>query len=387
MKYDNAMSTRQIDSISLPVTSPGTQRQLKVIRYGNPGARPSAYLQTALHADEIPGMLVLHHLDRLLYEADTAGNVSGAVVLVPVANPVGLSQYIRGHLSGRFELGNGVNFNRNYPNVTDEVANRVRSGLSHAANENVALIRQHVSTVVAEHPAPDEVSFMRKTLLMLACDADICLDLHCDAEAVMHVYLGTPLWPDAMDLPAQLGSEATLLAEVSGGHPFDEAAGGVWWSLAKRFPDFPIPPACLSATVELRGDRNVSHGLARRDADNLFRFLIRRGLIEGDPGPLPELLAAAMPLEGVDTVKAPCAGVVVYLKEPGDHVTAGEAVVEIVDPWSDAPDSSVTRVCSRVSGVMYSHRSDRLTRPGQTLCRIAGADPLPDRVGVNLLSD
>lgn len=381
------MSTRKTEIIDLPVTSPGTLRQLKVIHYGNSGAGPKAYLQSALHADEIPGVLVLHYLDRLLSEADEAGKVGGKIVLVPTANPVGLSQYIRGHLSGRFELGNGVNFNRGYPDVTDVVADRVQAKLSDRADRNVALIREHITAAIAEYPAPDEVSFMRRALLALASDADICLDLHCDSEAVMHVYLGTPLWPEAMDLCAQLGSEATLLAEVSGGNPFDEAVGGIWWSLAKQFSKYPIPTACLSATVELRGGRDISHDVAKQDAANLFQFLIRRRVIEGDPGPLPELIAPATPLEGVDPVKAPLAGVVVYLKKPGDKVEAGEAVAEIIDPWSDAIESQVTQVHSRVAGVMYSHRSDRITRPGQTLCRIAGAEPLPDRVGGNLLSD
>ena len=381
------MSTRKTATICLPVTSPGTRRELRAIRYGNPDARPKAYLQAALHADEIPGMLVLHHLDRLLEGADKTGDIKGTVVLVPVANPIGLSQFVRGHLSGRFALDNGVNFNRDYPAISNEVSDRIKSSLSQNAAENVALIRQHVAAVVAQQPAQDELADLRKSLLMLACDADICLDLHCDAEAVMHVYLGTPLWPEAMDLPAQLYSEATLLAEVSGGNPFDEAVGGIWWSLAKRFSDYPIPPACLSATVELRGGRDVCHESAQHDASNLFRFLIRRGIIAGDPGPLPELLAPATPLRGVEVVTAPCAGIVVYCKKPGDDVAAGETVAEIIDIWSDAAESRTVPVRARVSGVMYSHRADRHTRPGQTLCRIAGAEPLPERKGHNLLSD
>jgi len=380
------MPTRTTEAIDLPVTSSGTQRQLKVVRYGNPGSRPKAYIQSSLHADEIPGMLLVHHLDRLLHTADQEGRITGEIVLLPIANPIGLSLFLRGHLSGRFELGNGVNFNRHYPDVTPAVAERVQDRLTRDAAVNVSVIRKHILEVIKEFPAPDETAFMRKTLLLLAADADICLDLHCDWEAVMHIYLGTPLWPDGSDLAAQLGSRATLLAEVSGGNPFDEAVGGIWWALARRFPVYPIPPACLSSTVELRGQNDVSHDVARRDAGNLFRFLIRRGLLEGDSGALPEPTAPATPLEGVDAVRAPHAGVVIYLKKPGDHVGAGEAVAEIVDPWADCLQSH-TVVHARVSGVMFSRRDDRFARPGQTLCRIAGPEPLPDRIGGNLLSD
>ncbi|MEZ5600227.1 MAG: hypothetical protein R3F36_04160 [Candidatus Competibacteraceae bacterium] len=43
------------DHLELPAPAPGTRRALRVHRYGTPGARPKAYFQAALHADEIPG--------------------------------------------------------------------------------------------------------------------------------------------------------------------------------------------------------------------------------------------------------------------------------------------------------------------------------------------
>lgn len=380
------MSTRKTEIIDLPVTSPGTNRTLKVIRYGNPGSRPKAYVQTSLHADEIPGMLVTHYLDRRLRQADDEDRITGEIILLPVANPIGLSLFLRGRLSGRFELGNGVNFNRNYPDIAGAVAEQIADRLTQDEATNVALIRECMRAAIDEFPAPDEASFMRKTLMSLAVDSDICLDLHCDWEAVMHVYLGTPLWPDASDLAAQMGSQATMLAEVSGGNPFDEAVGGVWWDLARRFPGQPIPPACLSSTVELRGENDISHASARSDADNLLRFLMRRQIVEGDPGPLPDLITPATPLEGVDQVKATHPGVVVYLKQPGDRMQAGEAVAEIIDPWADSSRDH-TVLHTRVSGVMFSRRSDRFARPGQTLCRVAGTEPLPERIDGSLLSD
>src|SRR3546814_11960873 len=72
---------RRVERIPLPVSSPGTARTLTALRFGRPGARPKAYPQAALHADEPPGMLILHHLARLLAPADARGEVSGAIVL------------------------------------------------------------------------------------------------------------------------------------------------------------------------------------------------------------------------------------------------------------------------------------------------------------------
>ena len=119
---------------------------------------------------------------------------------------------------------------------------------------------------------------LRHALLTLAHDADLVLDLHADNQAVVHLYIGTPLWPDAADLAAELGARAVLLAEISGGNPFDEACSGPWWALARRFPEAAIPPACLAATVELRSNNDVDDRLAEDDAQALMRFLMRRGV-------------------------------------------------------------------------------------------------------------
>ena len=56
------LSERIPQHIPLGADRPGTQRTLLVHRYGDPDARPKAYLQAALHADETPALLVAHHL-------------------------------------------------------------------------------------------------------------------------------------------------------------------------------------------------------------------------------------------------------------------------------------------------------------------------------------
>ncbi len=91
--------TKSFERIALPSPSPGTSRVLNLHRYGAPGARPKAYLQAALHADEWPGLLVLHHLIGRLDEA--RDDVAGEMVVVPSANPVGLAQLLNVRLVGR----------------------------------------------------------------------------------------------------------------------------------------------------------------------------------------------------------------------------------------------------------------------------------------------
>ena len=362
--------------------SPGTERSLTVLRFGEPGARPKAYFQASLHADELPAMLALNHLVARLSSAE----VSGEIVIVPAANPVGLGQIVQGQSMGRFSLEGAGNFNRDFPDLVDAVDARVGAGLGGDAEANVASIRSAMEDVLGAMEPMGEVATLRHTLLTLACDADIALDLHCDSESVLHLFLGTPLWPDASDLSAQIGSRATLLAEDSGGGPFDEAVGGVWWALAARYPERPIPSACLSGTVEYRGRADLRDDLAAADADNLFRFLQRRGIVAGDPGPLPGALCDATPLEGVDMILSPVAGIVVYEAEPGDTVAAGDVVATVVDPMGADP-AARTELTSRCAGVLFGRRYDRLTRPGRVVCKVAGAESLPDRRVGALLTD
>ena len=367
--------------------SPGTERSLDVLHFGTDGARPKAYLQASIHADELPAMLVLNHLVERLRQAAEAGAMRGEVVVVPVANPVGLAQFVQERSMGRFALGGAGNFNRRFPDLTQPLDDNFGRHLSDDASANVGVVRAALKEALNVLQPLDEVDFLRHALLTLAYDADIALDLHCDSEAVLHLFLGTPLWPDAADLSVQIGSRATLLATVSGGNPFDEAVGGPWWALAERFPEHPVPAACLSATVEFRGRSNVNEAMAAADADNLYRFLVRRGVIDGEPGPLPAARCEATPLEGVDMIRSPVSGVIAYEKQPGETVNAGEVVAVVVDPMNHDFAAARTELKARCDGILFGRTEDRLARPGKTVCKVAGREPLPDRHAGALLSD
>ncbi len=290
--------TRETSRIPLTVMSPGTARAITVHRYGTPGARPKAYFQAGIHADEIPGMLTLHHLTRQLDEADARGDIIGEIIVVPFANPIALNQRYEGALLGRYEFLGDANFNRNFPRLDEAIGDAVEGKLGNDADANVALIREAFLAEVAALTPRNEIEAQRKTLMGLDGDADLVFDVHCDSEAVLHLFIGTHQWPEMANLSAQMASEATMLEIDSGGGSFDEAFGRPWRTLAQRFGDSaPIPVACLSATVELRGTADVSDKLNATDADNLFCYLQRRGVVAGDPGERVCRVNGAEPLE------------------------------------------------------------------------------------------
>ncbi|MEI9987210.1 MAG: succinylglutamate desuccinylase/aspartoacylase family protein [Aliidongia sp.] len=170
-------------------------------------------------------------------------------------------------------------------------------------------------------------------LARLAYDADILLDLHCDDEALQHVYMMPQHWPAGADLVADLAAEACLLCDDSGGRCFDETFSLPFTKLHKRFgAEFPIPPACFSATVEFRGQCDVFDEFAEADAKGLYRFLQRRGAVAGVPDDAPALAFDATPLDGTDMVEISVPGILAYKAGLGDRVAKGQLVAEILDP-------------------------------------------------------
>jgi uncharacterized protein len=378
--------SKSVERIALLPSSPGVQRHLHVHRYGSPGARPKAYLQAALHADEIPPLLVQHHLIRLLDEADRQGRIRGEIVLVPMANPLGAGQVLNQTLLGRYELAGGGNFNRNWPDLFAGLAEAVRERLGDDAAANVAAVRAAMGEALAAMTASSEMTSLRLALARRAFDADIALDLHCDNDALMHLYLIPTHWPAARDLAAEIGARAVLTAADSGGRSFDEAMSTPWVKLAAAIPERPIPPACLASTIEYRGQADVFDDLAMPDATALFRFLTRRGLIEGDPGEAPALLAEATDFAACDVLRTPGAGVIAYQKPLGAVVAEGEIVAELVDPLAEDPRRARTPIRAGTDGLLLTRRLDKLVRPGDTIAKIVGTRVLAYRVGL-LLED
>jgi len=211
------------DFLPLPTHTPGTVRHLHVCRYGKAGARPKVYVQAGVHADELPANLAAHGLALTLGALEEEGRITGEIVVTPVANPVGLSQVILNDLQGRYHAGHGGNFNRGWPDVSAIVAERAAGRLGADRKANTELVRALTRDALDEQTPRGDYEVMRHTLARLACDADIMLDLHTDADAVMHLYLDPDDWPAAADLAGLLDAIAVIFARNSGDRPFDEA--------------------------------------------------------------------------------------------------------------------------------------------------------------------
>ena len=212
----------------------GTHREIVSFHFGPQGTGRKVYVQASLHADELPGMLVAHHLRQRLDALERAGKLRArwsscrsrtrSASARPCCSP---TRPIRARQR--------ENFNRHYPALFDKVVPLLEGRLGDDEAANAQVIRAALRSLIAALPEGTELMSQRKTLLGLACDAEVVLDLHCDAESLLHLYTGTALWPQCEPLARLTGARASLLASESGDNPFDEACSQTWWQLRGAF--------------------------------------------------------------------------------------------------------------------------------------------------------
>jgi uncharacterized protein len=373
----------------LPALSPGASHRLLKHTFEGVGSELSAYIQAGLHADELPGLLAIQHLLGALVKLDNAGRIRGRIVVRPFANPVGLGQRVFGAHTGRFNLDNGENFNRRFPDLTSRVEQALAS--RDIAHNNVTGAKALLAGVAAELRPLDPVAAMKAALLTEALQHDIVLDLHCDTDGILHLYSSRSQQTQAVTLARCMRIKAVFLEERAGGTPFDEAIGQCW-SVLQQAGVVDQEHAAFCTSIELRGQADVSDAFAHADAQGILQYLALRGLVDLDPDnadrahPLAEHEISVFPLEGVSHVPAPVGGLVSYKKRPGDTVKTGEIIAEII-PLTGEIGAARHPVYSDVDGLLIVQQYMKLVRPGQRVALLAGKDPLPHRKSGQLLND
>lgn len=348
----------------------GTKHEIISFHFGK-SAEQQVYIQAALHGDELPGVAVAWYLKKRFEELEASGRLKAQITLVPVANPIALGQHWHGTHMGRFDTASGQDFNRGFPALGEALAAQLATELTQNESQNLQLIRDAIECYFDKNAPKTELESQRFTLMRMACQANLMIDLHCDWEAIPHLYTTPQAWPAIEPLARWFNSEVQLLAEISGGEPFDEACCEPWQYLQQRFgQDFALPQGTLPVTVELRGISDVSSNLAQHDAEAIIAALIERGYIIGEPDqpPAPPLRNAATYLRGCEYLYAPHSGLILHRREPGERVKAGEIVAEIIDPITD----EVTPLTSQFGGLIYARHWVRFATAGMLVVRLAG---------------
>ncbi|MER9576483.1 succinylglutamate desuccinylase/aspartoacylase family protein [Mesorhizobium sp. M0189] len=324
--------------------SEGVSYEFPVFRFtGTDKTAPSAYLQAALHAGELPGVVAIDALMPMLSRAEAEGRISGNMTIVPWANPIGRAQYLYGDHQGRFHLGTHTNFNRGFPRL---------------AAPDLTLL-----------PAHGTVDQRLKTrLLQLSIGHDIVLDLHCDDEGLAYLYVHTSLWPAMADCAAAMGVDAVMLWHEDPDGTFEGAS-------IMPYQNVPADVARLdrrvATTVEYRGILDVDGALASADAEGLYRLLVARGVIRDQALPASGSFGGLVaPIENIEMMPAPRSGAILYHVKPSDRVTKGARLATIVHAPGE-PDGR-TEVLAPQAGLILTRRSRRIIRAGEDLLKLVG---------------
>lgn len=372
----------RIEQLPIAHMTPGMQAHVTALHFGE-GLPRKVYIQASLHADEMPGSLAAYYLRQRLSALEAAGQLRTHVVLVPFCNPLGLAQSIAYTHHGRFHLPTGQNFNRLF---TLPVAQWLLQDLAQDppewqtdAQANEALLRHRLLRVIDAFKPQTNVQSMHQHLLRLSHDADIVLDLHCDNIAVAHLYTTPEGWPHFEPLCRHVGSGCQLLMEPhTSGSAFSEFFLDVWQTVRKHYPDVALTSTRQTATLELRGEYDLRHEDAQRDAQAIVSYLAHHGHIDTPVPPAPPLLNPPHPFAGVFYLPTPCSGVVVYKVKPGDWVKAGQVVADIVDPLQDC----ITPVHTPHAGLVFALSGARLALGERKLMSISS----PVDIGTDGLS-
>lgn len=371
---------------SLVGDSPGKTTELTYFRIGPASAEKKVYLQAALHADEQPGILVLHHLLELLKQADSAGELSAQFVLFPMVNPLGMGDIEFGQHQGRYDRDTGVNHNRQWPDLSSALDQDLVDRLGQDEQENIRLVREAVADWLQTHPTVKARDQWRKTVIGEAYDADYVFDLHCDDESLLYIYAVPQKADDMQVLANYTGAVATLLAEDGGGHSFDEVWPALWLKLAKDHPGKTIPLPVKSCTLEYRGQTDSFDAINRQDAENLYGYFQAEGLIAGKMKGCSIEAPPGTDLRATEIVRAERAGLLAYCVELGEQVQKGQKIAELID--LDGEDAFVKRtpVLAGASGLILSRNTSKYVWRGAAITKIVGNEILESRDGL-LLED
>jgi len=366
--------------------APGTHAELTWFTCGPENADRKVYMQAALHADEQPGIMVLHHLLPMLEKASTDGALKAHFVIFPMVNPLGMNQVHFEVHGGRYHDRSGTNFNRRWPDLFAAVGDTVALKLTNDGAENVRLIRNEIRLWLEQQHPVTALQKLRHFIMTQAYDADYVLDLHCDNEALNHLFVTPDSMDELTELADWMGSVAQLTAEDSGGGSFDEVWPSLWTRLAKAHPEKPIPFSARAATLEYRGQTDVYDQLGKTDAQNLFNFLLAKDLIAGSLPSLPEKAAAPTPLTATEMLRVDRPGLLAYRVELGEHVKKGQPVADLIA--LDGPDAFIERtpILAGTSGRVISRNLSKYVVPGNSIAKIVGTEPLAERQGY-LLED
>ncbi|GEM_PF-829535 len=295
----------QYQKISYPIQQLTTGETLSVHVYTFVGSLPGpvVYLQGNLHGPELFGTALLGKLIEHLEQLD---DISGTVIIVPCANPVGVQTLgYNGHV-GRWNSSSGINWNRIFTvnitwNTAQEQLKYYRTQLEH----------EHIS--IEERLAA--------TLRMLSTSATHVIDIHTTgAASIPHLFT----YARSLTIFSCLETSLAILLsrkEVVGA--FDESHVTPWSS---NFLEEKLPHVC---TWEVHCHNDINDAVLEIRLEQLKHCL---NMLWKHKDHIHDA-QLTMPIAATKELGAPVAGYYTWLVNVGAVVRKGDIYASIYQPW------------------------------------------------------
>ena len=286
---------------------------------------PTLYLGALIHGNELAGIEVIR---RVMRERVDPGQLSGAVIAVPIQNPLAY------RASTMLSMEDGLNANRIFPGDPQETL----------TNRIVAALSEHA-----------------------IAQSDYVVDFHCNQ--VGSILFNFTRWEDSdtgranVEMSRAFGFTTVLSQPKRHGFNFEERLVGLLadTALAEKKP-------CI--TVELTATHNWEEPAISAGVTGTLNLLRHLHMLPGDLEPQDPSLPIIKDILGPQLRVTPDRGGLVHPVEPvGTWVSEGQVLVLIRDPWGDV----VEEVRSPADGYVlaYPHHGNHAAVSGDLVVFVA----------------
>ncbi|NJR25877.1 MAG: succinylglutamate desuccinylase/aspartoacylase family protein [Richelia sp. CSU_2_1] len=365
-----------ISSIPVVQLASGDRLSLQVYQFRGAVGGKKAYLQSNLHGAEISGNAVIYELIEFLMSLDDS-QLIGEIWLVPVCNPVGVSQRSHHFSPGRYNLYDGEDWNRifwDFEKQGEDILAFAKFHLQDDVDTIAAKYRKEIALSFAKQldkinaPSCRPYSeIYRYHLQSLCLDADLVLDLHSSTnQALDYIYCFTSREESAK---AFLFDRGILMDEYDG-DAFDEAFLKPWLALEKVFAQLgrAIVFDVESWTLELGSGMQIDPESVTTGLRGIKNYLASKGLLKIDGFPLPETAAHQMVLTPKNLVKkyyAPAGGMIQSRVELGSFVKQGELLYQVLSFNKNGEFPNFVDVCAQSDVFVFDLSTNQSVNQGE----------------------
>jgi len=363
---------------SIPVVQLASGDRLSLQVYQFQGAVPGkkAYLQSNLHGAEISGNAVIYQLIEFLMSLDST-QLIGEIWLVPVCNPVGVSQRSHHFSSGRYNHYDGEDWNRifwDFEKQGEDIHAFAKSHLHVDADTVEVNYRKEIALSFAKQLARINApscrpysEIYRYALQSLCLDADWVLDLHSSTnQALDYIYCFSSREESAK---AFLFDRGILMDEYDG-DAFDEAFLKPWLALEKIFAELgrAIVFDVESWTLELGSGMEMNPESVAKGLRGIKNYLASKGLLKIDGFPLPGTADRQIVLTPKNSVKkyySPAGGMIQSRVQLGSFVKRGERLYQILSFNKNGEFPSIVDVCAESDVFIFDVSTNQSVNQGE----------------------